>query len=51
MLGSNAARNLEHDGPLAAFFGSLLRESTPRGSCVPGEVAELLLRDRDDATH
>jgi hypothetical protein len=48
--GSDAARNFEHvDRPLAAFFESLPRESTPRGSFAPDEVAEILRRDRDDA--
>jgi hypothetical protein len=49
--GSDAARNLEHDRPLAAFFESLPREAAHRGSFTPDEVAEILRRDRDDAIH
>jgi hypothetical protein len=49
---TDAARDLGRDDrPLAAFFESLPRVSTPRASFAPDEVAEILCRDRDDAIH
>lgn len=38
------------DRPLATYFDSLPRESAERGSFTPDEVADIIRRDRDDAT-
>jgi hypothetical protein len=48
---TDAARDLGRDDrPLAASFESLPREAAQRGSFTADDVAEILRRDRDDAT-
>jgi hypothetical protein len=52
MPGTESARNTERDDrPLATFFESLPREAAQHGSFTPDEVAEIVRRDRDAASH